>query len=217
MLTLKVRPSQRLTVNGSPCVENAPDLQRGDQRGQQNQVERRLGQDQPEIRQLPQAGSIQKDIQDPVRQPEQRAGDQEVAHEKRMIDLRERRDADCGRALEPLEADQIEHEGRTRPSRHLQADAECALSCARLQHERFAVVDAGGMPYAAKGRSPTTLGQLPTPEPEGTGLRSAKPALSAVIAAASALANNFTSMVYSGRSGSHAGLLCGETNMPQGS
>jgi hypothetical protein len=28
---------------------------------------------------------------------------------------------------------------------------------------------------------------------------------------------NFTSMVYSGRSGSHAGLLCGETNMPQGS
>ena len=73
------------------------------------------------------------------------------------------------------------------------------------------------MPYAAKERPPATLGQLPTPETEDTGFRSAKPALSVVIAAASALANNFTSMVYSGRSGSHAGLLCGETSMPQGS
>jgi integrase len=40
---------------------------------------------------------------------------------------------------------------------------------------------------------------------------------SAVIAVASARAHNFTSKVYSGRSGSHDGLLCGETNMPQGS
>ena len=70
-------------------VENATDLQCGDQRGQQNQVEGRLGQDQPEIRQLAQAGAIQKDIEQPVRQPEQRAGEQEVAHEKRMIYLRE--------------------------------------------------------------------------------------------------------------------------------
>ena len=27
---------------------------------------------------------------------------------------------------------------------------------------------------------------------------------------------NFTAKVYNGRSGSHAGLLCGETNIPQG-
>ena len=40
---------------------------------------------------------------------------------------------------------------------------------------------------------------------------------SAAIAAASVPANNFTSMVYSGLSGSHAELLCGEPNMPQGS
>ena len=44
-----------------------------------------------------------------------------------------------------LEADQVEHEGRTRPSSYLEADAECALLCARLQHERFAVVDVGDM------------------------------------------------------------------------
>jgi hypothetical protein len=83
-----------------------------------------LFQDEPEIRQLAQAGSIQKDIEDPIGQAEQRASDQEAAHDEYVIYLRGRRDADCGRGLEPLEADQVEHEGRTCPSGHLQADAE---------------------------------------------------------------------------------------------
>jgi hypothetical protein len=66
-----------------------------------------------------------------------------------MIYLRQRRDTNGGRAFEPLKPDQIEHQGRPRPSRYLQQDAERALSCARLPHEWFAVADAG-MPYAAK-------------------------------------------------------------------
>jgi O-acetyl-ADP-ribose deacetylase (regulator of RNase III) len=39
----------------------------------------------------------------------------------------------------------------------------------------------------------------------------------AVPLAASARANKFTSRVYSARSGSHARLLCGQADMPQGS
>jgi O-acetyl-ADP-ribose deacetylase len=39
----------------------------------------------------------------------------------------------------------------------------------------------------------------------------------AVPLAASARANNFTSRVYSARSGSHVRLLCGQADMPQGS
>ena len=58
------------------CVEDAPDLQRGDERGQQNQVERGLAQDEPEVGQLPQAGAIQKDIEHPGR-PRARLWDKE--------------------------------------------------------------------------------------------------------------------------------------------
>ena len=151
MLTLKVRPSQRLTVNGSPWWRIPRICSPATSGGQQNQVEGRLGQDQPEIRELSQPGSIKEDIQNPISQTEQSTRNQDAAHDKRMIDLRRGRDTECGRGLEPLEADQIEHEGCTGPARHLQEDGQRALFYARLQHERLGLAGVGGMPSVAKG------------------------------------------------------------------
>jgi hypothetical protein len=55
------------------------------------------------------------------------------------------------------------------------------------------------------------------PQPSFSNFRHGFANGSAAVAPVSARANNFASMVYSRHSASHAGILCGEPNMPQGS